>query len=239
MSADGRRDLRDLLAAADVVIEASRPRALAQLGLGPDDLGPDGPGLWVSITGHGRSGPGADRVAFGDDAAAAGGLVAWTARGPVFAGDALADPLTGLAAAAAAAGATRTGGSPDGGRRWLVDLALAEVAAWVAGGDLAVAGPPWTEVADPPLPPPVTRPPTPAPAPGADTEAVLAAVRGAYRSAAAPGRRPGPRSARRRRRRHPASGPPPAPTTATSGRRGTWRAPASSHSCRHASWRKP
>ncbi len=41
------------------------------------------------------------------------------------------------------------------------------------------------------------------------------------------------------RRRQPASGPPPAPTTATSGRRGTWRAPASPHSWRHASWRKP
>ena len=79
-----RRDadaLRDLLGAADVVIEASRPRALAQLGLAPDDLGPDGPGLWLSITGHGRSGTGADRVAFGDDAAAAGGLVAWIVVG--------------------------------------------------------------------------------------------------------------------------------------------------------------
>ena len=130
-SVEGRQDLRDLLTAADVVIEASRPRALAQLGAGPTDLGADGPGLWISITGHGRSGPAGDRVGFGDDAAAAGGLVGWTARGPVFGGDALADPLTGLAAAAAWADAARRGG----GRRLLVDLALADVAAWVAAGD--------------------------------------------------------------------------------------------------------
>ena len=171
-SAPGRDALRDLLGAADVVIEASRPRALAQLGLAPDDLGPDGPGLWLSITGHGRSGMGAERVAFGDDAAAAAGLVAWTASGPVFAGDALADPLTGLAAAAAA----RSPRSGDG-RRWLVDLALADVASWVAGGDLRPDGPAWTEVPDPPVPPPVPPPTAPAPALGADTAAVLASLR--------------------------------------------------------------
>jgi hypothetical protein len=171
-SAGGRDALRDLLGAADVVIEASRPRALAQLELAPNDLGPDGPGLWLSITGHGRSGTGAERVAFGDDAAAAAGLVAWTASGPVFAGDALADPLTGLAAAAAA----RSPRSGDG-HRWLVDLALADVAAWVAGGELRPDGPAWTEVPDPPTPPPVPPPPSPAPALGADTAAVLASLR--------------------------------------------------------------
>jgi hypothetical protein len=170
-SAGGRDALRDLLGAADVVIEASRPRALAQLGLAADDLGPDGPGLWLSITGHGRSGAGAERVAFGDDAAAAGGLVAWTATGPVFAGDAVADPLTGLAAAAAAR-SPRVGD----GRRWLVDLALAGVAAWVAGDDLRLGSPPWTAVPDPPAPPPVPSPRSPAPALGADTEAVLSSL---------------------------------------------------------------
>lgn len=171
-SGEGRDALRHLVGAADVVIEASRARALAQLGLGPADLGAGGPGLWLSITGHGRSGPGAERVSFGDDAAAAGGLVAWTAPGPVFAGDALADPLTGLAAAAAAR-------SPrvEDGRRWLVDLALAGVAAWVAGGDLRPGGPAWTEVPDPPPPPRVPPPRAPAPALGADTEAVLSALR--------------------------------------------------------------
>jgi crotonobetainyl-CoA:carnitine CoA-transferase CaiB-like acyl-CoA transferase len=172
-SAEGRRDLRDLLTAADVVIEASRPRALAQLGAGPTDLGADGPGLWISITGHGRSGPAGDRVGFGDDAAAAGGLVAWTPAGPVFGGDALADPLTGLAAAAAWADAARR----EGGRRLLVDLALADIAAWVAAGDGGV-GSEWDEVDDPPEPSPVPAPAAPAPALGADTESVLSSVRG-------------------------------------------------------------
>ena len=115
---------------------------------------------------------GAERVAFGDDAAAAAGLVAWTASGPVFAGDALADPLSGLAAAAAA----RSPRSGDG-HRWLVDLALADVASWVAGGDLRPDGPAWTEVLDPPVPPPVPPPTAPAPALGADTAAVLASLR--------------------------------------------------------------
>ena len=43
-----------------------------------------GPQVWVSITGYGRSGEDANRVAFGDDAAAAGGLVTWTDHGPLF-----------------------------------------------------------------------------------------------------------------------------------------------------------
>jgi CoA-transferase family III len=169
-AAAGRDALRDLLVAADVVIEASRPRALAQLGLAPEDLPADGPALWLSITGHGRSGPGADRVGFGDDAAAAGGLVAWTPDGPVFVGDAIADPLTGLAAAAARVPAEDRPG------RWLVDLALADVASWVAGGDLGPEAALWTEVPDPPPPPPVPPPPAPAPALGADTDAVLSSL---------------------------------------------------------------
>ena len=58
---------------------------------------------WVSITGYGREGSAAELVAFGDDAAVAGGLVAADgAGGPVFCADAVADPLTGLYAAAAA-----------------------------------------------------------------------------------------------------------------------------------------
>jgi hydroxymethylglutaryl-CoA lyase len=45
---------------------------------------------------------GADRVAFGDDAAVGGGLVVWDADGPCFCADAVADPVAGLVAAAAA-----------------------------------------------------------------------------------------------------------------------------------------
>ena len=91
----------------------------------------------------------------------------------MFGGDALADPLTGLAAAAAWADAARRGG----GRRLLVDLALADVAAWVAAGDGGVESE-WDEVDEPPEPSPMAAPAAPAPALGADTERVLSSVRG-------------------------------------------------------------
>ena len=77
----------------------------------------------MSVTGYGRTGAAANHVAFGDDAAVAGGLVAYDAAGaPLFCGDAIADPMTGLFAAAAAFRALATGGGQ------LVDVAMAAVA---------------------------------------------------------------------------------------------------------------
>jgi hypothetical protein len=126
-SVDGRAQLAALLAQADVVIEASRPRALRQLGIEAGPVGTSGrPAVWVSITGYGRAADVEDRVAFGDDAAAAAGLVAWDADGPCFVADAVADPLTGLLAAAGALGALATGGT------WLLDVSLARSAALAA-----------------------------------------------------------------------------------------------------------
>jgi hypothetical protein len=117
--------LRRLMATADVVITSARARAFDQLGLTPASLFAVNPRLtWVAITGHGWLGGGADRVGFGDDAAAAGGLVRWSRDGaPRFCGDALADPITGLAAAVGALRAVRRGGGI------LVDAALARSAA--------------------------------------------------------------------------------------------------------------
>jgi crotonobetainyl-CoA:carnitine CoA-transferase CaiB-like acyl-CoA transferase len=69
------------------------------------------------------------RVALGDDAAAAGGLVGWADGGPVFLADAVADPLTGLVCAHAILDAVTSGG------RWLLDVALARVASAVAPRD--------------------------------------------------------------------------------------------------------
>jgi hypothetical protein len=129
--------LGDMMASADVVITSARPRAFEQLGVTPEVLFARNPRLaWVAISGHGWTGEGADRVAFGDDAAAAGGLVRRMAGGaPRFLGDALADPLTGLAAAAGALKALQCGGG------FLVDAALAVTAAGVAarGGAKAAA----------------------------------------------------------------------------------------------------
>jgi len=123
----GRERVADLIDDADVVIEASRPRALQQLGLGPDDRKTKAGQVWLSITGYGRDAPGRDWVAFGDDAAVAGGLVGWDASGaPVFCGDAVADPLTGLAGALAVLRALDTGGGQ------LIDMAMSRVAADLA-----------------------------------------------------------------------------------------------------------
>ena len=117
----GRSTLRSLVEGADVVIEASRPRALEQLGAGPSDVAARAGRVWVAISGYGRDAPGRDWVAFGDDAAVAGGLVAWERAGlPVFCGDALADPVTGLAAAASTLEALARGGGV------LLDLSMAD-----------------------------------------------------------------------------------------------------------------
>ena len=56
--ARGREQLRALLARADIVIEASRPRALRQLGVRAEDIIEQNPGLtWISISGYGRREP--------------------------------------------------------------------------------------------------------------------------------------------------------------------------------------
>ena len=102
----------------DVVIESSRPRALEQLGLDAATvMTGERACVWIRITGHGRDQP--NRVALGDDAAVAGGLVAVDADGPVFVGDAIADPLTGALAALLAAAGIGSGSS------WVVDLSMA------------------------------------------------------------------------------------------------------------------
>ncbi|MGW1214954.1 CoA transferase [Streptomyces sp. NPDC002499] len=138
-TAEGRAVLLGLVRAADVVIEASRPRALAQLGLAPERLEHRAGKVWVSITGYGRGRP--ERVAFGDDAAVAGGLVGWTGgrQGgpirPVFCADAVADPLTGMVAALGALGSLACGGGQ------LIDVSMRDVAAVFAGVESSGHGP--------------------------------------------------------------------------------------------------
>lgn len=174
----GRAALQSLVGAADLVLEASRPRALAQLGLDAERAVARGTS-WVSITAYGRAEPDAMRVGFGDDVAAAAGLVCWDGETPIPAGDAIADPLAGAVAAAAASAALS---GPDA---WLVDVSMREVAALAArvptGADRAEvrqspAG--WELLLDErrlPVAEPAIRPaPLPAAPPGAHTTAVLA-----------------------------------------------------------------
>jgi crotonobetainyl-CoA:carnitine CoA-transferase CaiB-like acyl-CoA transferase len=125
---DGRRRLWAKIAAADLLITSARPRAFPSLGIDPAKLFDANPCLvWVAITGYGWVGEAGARVGFGDDTAAAGGLVRWTESGePRFAGDALADPVTGLTAAAGALRALGEGGGV------LADVAMARAASAAA-----------------------------------------------------------------------------------------------------------
>jgi crotonobetainyl-CoA:carnitine CoA-transferase CaiB-like acyl-CoA transferase len=180
----GRAALAALLEVADVVIEASRPRALAAAGLAPEMIPHRRGQVWLSITGYGRAAP--DRVAFGDDAAVAGGLVGWTAGGspsePVFCADAIADPLTGACGALAVALSRAAGGGE------LIDLSMRDVAAAFAAAAAPDHGPhevlpggfvvcPRTRRRQAVLPPrrpvPPAGPAAPAPELGAGTAAVL------------------------------------------------------------------
>lgn len=149
-----------LLNVADVVIEASRPAALARRGLGPDALAPRAGRVWLRITGHGAVGPQADWVAFGDDAAVSGGLVGYRDGAPVFTGDAIADPLTGLHAAHAVTASRARGGGE------LIEFSMAAVAAGYA-----------TLPAGPETPPARPAPSPPAHALGADNAAVEQLIR--------------------------------------------------------------
>jgi hypothetical protein len=100
-----REALLDLIGGADIVIEAARPRALAQLGIDAARIVAARPGLiWLTITAHGAVGEAANWIGFGDDIGVAGGLSAALlfASGRIgFVGDAIADPLTGIHAALA------------------------------------------------------------------------------------------------------------------------------------------
>jgi len=118
-----RHRLADLVMAADLVLEASRPRALRQLGLIAEDVVAAGTS-WLSITAHGRD---SDAVGFGDDVAARAGLVVHDGGRPMPAGDAIADPLTGLAAATAA---TEALASPEA---QLIDVSMLHVTAATLG----------------------------------------------------------------------------------------------------------
>jgi hypothetical protein len=116
----GADALRRLLSVADIVLEGSRQSALRRRRLSAGDLTARPGRIWLRINGY-RDQP--DRPAFGDDAAVAGGLVNADDRGPVFRGDAIADPLSGLEGARAIGQSLRRGGGE------VIDVAMAQVAA--------------------------------------------------------------------------------------------------------------
>src|ERR1700754_3014247 len=93
-SEQGRGELRDLLAQADVFSQGYRPRALAALGFAAEDAARISPGIvYVSLSAYGSSGPWAERrgfdslvqtaTGFNHDEGQAGGVdgpQGWTAR---------------------------------------------------------------------------------------------------------------------------------------------------------------
>jgi hypothetical protein len=155
-------ELRELLAVADIVIEGSRPAALTRRRLGPEHIAPRAGRIWLRISGYGQD---PARPAFGDDAAVAGGLVSTGGpagfEGPVFCGDAIADPLTGLEATSAVTESLARGGGE------LIHVSMAETAARYA------ALPTTAPVSECPASPPPRPPPCdPAAELGADNDAV-------------------------------------------------------------------
>jgi crotonobetainyl-CoA:carnitine CoA-transferase CaiB-like acyl-CoA transferase len=128
-TSSGVRLLRRLVETADVVLEASRPRALRQLGIDAAQAVADGT-IWTSITAYGRSGPWSNRVGFGDDVAASAGLVLPDSPDMLFCGDAIADPMTGAVAAAATMAALLSG------RAHLLDVSMRDVVAATVHGPM-------------------------------------------------------------------------------------------------------
>jgi hypothetical protein len=177
--AEDRQALLRLIAESDIVIEAARPRALAQLGIDAEGLVRSTPGIaWITITAHGAEGEAAHWVGFGDDCGVAGGLTAAmrAASGKAgFVGDAIADPLTGLAAANKAWDAWSSG---QGGR---FGLAMSQVVAACLEDEQA-ARPvelqrelcTWATSAGAPFPEAQHRPIGALPPRGADTRTLLA-----------------------------------------------------------------
>ncbi len=127
--------LTQMIAESEMLLTSARPHALARLGLTEARLFELNPILiWVAITAYGWTGNNAMRVGFGDDCAAAGGLVAWEDGVPSFIGDALADPITGIAAATAAMEWMAEGKSG------LIDMSLAGCAAKIRAAINAPVG---------------------------------------------------------------------------------------------------
>lgn len=182
-SSTGREQLRQLLLRADIVIEAARPRALRQMNIVAEEVIAANPALtWLSITGYGRTDPQDNWIAFGDDAGVAAGLsrILFDITGePLFCGDAIADPLTGMHAAFIAWSSYMQGG----GR--LIALSLRDVVAHcIHFGEIHAANSlderyrQWDSIIEqssvaPVLPKP-RRPTSIARPLGADTQAVLA-----------------------------------------------------------------
>jgi crotonobetainyl-CoA:carnitine CoA-transferase CaiB-like acyl-CoA transferase len=136
VAADARR-MRELVATADVVVQAYRPRALDRLGFGPDELARLRPGIvCATISAYGRLGPWSGLRGFDGLVQTASGIAVAAAAAsdsdrPLPLPAAALDHATGYLAAygvlAALARRHVEGGS------WQVRLSLAQTGRWLVG----------------------------------------------------------------------------------------------------------
>lgn len=130
---EGQALVRDLAAQADVLLENFKTGGLARYGLDYDSLSAINPRLvYCSITGFGQTGPYAERPGYDFLIQGMGGLMSVTGRadgepgsGPMKAGVALTDVMTGMYAAVAVLAALQRRDVSGVGQH--IDLALLDV----------------------------------------------------------------------------------------------------------------
>lgn len=132
-SEEGKDVIKRLAKDADVVVENYKTGSLARLGLDYDDLREINPALiWVSITGYGPTGPKAENPGYDYVFQGMSGFMSYTGRakgeegaGPIRAGVAIVDLMTGMYATTAILAALHERERTGEGQR--IDVTLADV----------------------------------------------------------------------------------------------------------------
>jgi len=138
--------LKRLIDKADIVIEASRPRSLPQLGIRAEEFMVQKPGkIWARLTAYGQA---ENRIGFGDDIGISAGLTTimdQVYNEPSFVGDAIADPVSGIHLALAIQAFRNQGGGV------IIDFAMVDVLRYAMGeisDDLSNIAHNWQQIAD-------------------------------------------------------------------------------------------
>lgn len=132
-SEEGKDVIKQLAKNADVVVENYKTGSLARLGLDYDTLREINPELiWVSITGYGPTGPKAENPGYDYVFQGMSGFMSYTGRakgeegaGPIRAGVAIVDLMTGMYATTAILAALHERARTGKGQR--IDVTLADV----------------------------------------------------------------------------------------------------------------
>lgn len=142
---EAREIIRRLAREADVVVENFRPGVMNRLGLGHADLAAINPKLiYCAISGFGQTGPDRNEAGYDGKIQAMSGIMSITgdpATGPMRAGFAVCDVLTGMTAAFAISAALFQRGQTGKGQ--FIDVSMLEAAlAFLSGpvADWTVAG---------------------------------------------------------------------------------------------------